>query len=171
MVFLRAKVIELVKKGLMVQLWRIQQSQSLISLLFWALTLAGVFYLSYFHRYFVDVLHIVSNDQVFIGTMILFLLVIGAFLLIGLIYDRTLKLWREQSDVAVERNPYTKERLMPKDIVVWRHASLPLMKELAKKDNAMQKDIEFMENWIARSLAGYKELRQSVDEIEKWVMS
>ena len=157
----------MVKKGFMLQLWRMQQSQALISVFFWALTLAGVFYLNYFHPVFVSVG--LPESAIAIGTTILFILIVLAFLLMGFIYDRFLRLWREQTDVIVERNPYSRERLLPKEIVFWRRGTLALMKELAKKDSAIQKDIEFMEKWIAKSMADYEELKEAVASMEKWV--
>ena len=157
----------MVKKGFMLQLWRIQQSQALISVFFWALTLAGVFYLNYFHPVFVSLG--LPEKWIAVGTGILFLLIVLTFLLMGLIYDRFLRLWREQTDVIVERNPYSRERLLPKEIVFWKRGTLALMKELANKDSAIQKDIDFMEKWIAKSMADYKELREAVDGMEKWV--
>jgi hypothetical protein len=137
--------------------------------LFLGLTLAGVFYPNYFHQHFVS-LGIVRQGDYFLGTMILFLVIIVAFLLMGFIYDRSLKLWREQTDVAIERNPYSVERLQPKEIVQWMRCSVSIMKELAKTDSAIQKDIEFMEKWIAKSLAERPALRESVEGLEKWVM-
>ena len=159
----------MVKKGFMLQLWRIQQSQALISVFFWALTLAGVFYLNYFHPLFVKIG--LPATEIALGTMILFLVIVLVFLLMGFIYDRFLRLWREQTDVVVERNPYAKERLMPKEIVFWKRSSLAMMKELAKKDGEIQKDIDFMEKWIAKSMVDYKELREAVETMEQWVQS
>ena len=158
----------MVKKYLMVQIWRMQQSQALISIFFWSLTLAGVYYLSYFHPLFTS-LGLPSNE-VAIGTIILFFLIVVAFLFLGLVYDKFLRLWREQTDIAVERNPYAVERLQPKEIVQWMRFNVSVMKELAKKDSAIQADIDFMERWIAKSLAERPDLRESVAGLEKWVM-
>ncbi len=158
----------MVKKGFMVQLWRIQQSQAIISLFFWGLTLAGVFYPTYFHEHFVN-LGIVRQSDYFLGTMLLFLAIIGAFLLMGLIYDIVLKLWVEQSDVAVERNPYSKERLMAKEILFWRRSTVAIMKQLAKTDPSIQKDIDFVEKWIDKSLNDQKAMKEDVERIEAWI--
>lgn len=158
----------MVKKRMMIQFWRLQQTQQIIGLFFWALTLTGVFYLSYFHSWFVK-FGVVRNDEVFLGTIITFFLIILAFLVIGLIYDRVLKLWVEQTDVTVERNPYSTGYLLPKEIVYWRRTTLPVMKALAKSDGAVQKDIDFVEKWIAASLAKQHDLQAYVDKLEKWI--
>ena len=157
----------MVKKYLMVQIWRMQQSQALISIFFWALTLAGVYYLSYFHPLFTS--FGLPQSEVALGTIILFFLIVIGFLIIGLIYDSFLRLWREQTDVAVERNPYSAERLQPKEIVQWKRFVVSVMKELGKTDATIQKDIDFMERWIAKSLEERPDLRASVERLEKWV--
>ena len=159
----------MVKKGLMVQLWRIQQSQGLISLFFWALTLAGIFYVNYVEWFFIKIGLVPGvNEQRALGTIYLFLMIVLVFLLIGLLYDRVLKLWVEQTTVAVERNPYSKERLMPKEVVFWQRGYLSIMKEIAKKDSSMQKDLDFMDKWMSKSLQE-PGLRKEVEELEQWV--
>ena len=157
----------MVKKGLMVQLWRIQQSQAIISIFFWSLTLAGVFYKDYIHPHFVA-WGIVRIEDVFLGTVILFFIIVVVFLIFGLLYDRVLRLWVEQTTVAVERNPYSKERLMPKEVVFWQRGYLSIMKEIAKKDSSMQKDLDFMDKWMSKSLQE-PGLKKEVEELEQWV--
>lgn len=156
----------MVKKGLMIQLWRLQQSQTMISLFFWALTLAGVYYV-YFHPVLVRLG--LPENQVFVGIIVLFSLIIIAFLIMGLLYDRVLKLWVEQTDVAVERNPYSSKYLMPKDIMYWQRSTLPIMRGLARSDPSLLKDIEFMEKWIDKSLARQKGIRENVASLESWI--
>ncbi len=160
----------LVKKGLMMQIWRIQQVQAIVGLLFWSLTLAGVYYISYFHDHLVN-LGILGEGDVALGTALLFAAIIIGFLVFGLIYDRVFKLWREQTDVLIERNPYTREKLTPKEVIQWRRSFVPIMKELAKKDSQMEKDVVFMEKWIEKSILDYKELEYGVKDLEKWVTS
>ena len=156
----------MVKKGLMIQLWRLQQSQAMISLFFWALTLAGVYYV-YFHPVLVRLG--LPENQVFVGIFVLFSLIIITFLILGLLYDRVLKLWVEQTDVAVERNPYSSKYLLPKDIMYWQRSTLPIMRGLAKSDPALLKDIEFMEKWIDKSLAKQKGMKDSITSLENWI--
>jgi hypothetical protein len=79
----------------------------------------------------------VRQSDYFLGTMILFMIIIVAFLLMGLIHDIVLRLWVEQSDVAVERYPYSKERLMAKDIVSWRRETIAMMRRFARADPSM----------------------------------
>ena len=106
----------MIKKRLMTTLWRVQQAQVVISIVFWSLTLTGVFYPYVSERFLDDAL---GPERVAVGMIIMFtvivLLVIGA----GTLYDR-FKFWREQTMVVQERNPFAYgPKMMPNHIVLW----------------------------------------------------
>jgi len=153
------------KKALMTQIWRIQQSQAIISILFWALTLAGVFYVAYVHPWFVDI-GVVREDQVLLGTLILFLLFLAAFLILGFVYDNIFQLWKEQNVVAIERNPYASGRLMPKEIVLWR-LHIEVLRSVAKGNPQAEARLRIMEAWINGQLKADSELARGVAAIER----
>ena len=153
-----------IKKSLMTQVWRLQQSQGLIGIFFWALTLAGVFYFQYIHANFVK-WGIVRDDQVFLGTLILFLIFLGTFLVLGFLYDRILRLWKEQVIVAYERNPYTSEYLVPKEVVLFR-THIETLRLLAKENPEALKQVRIMENWLARQISLDPTLARVVKGIE-----
>ena len=92
-----------IKKSIMTTLWRVQQAQMFISIIFWSLTLSGIFY-PYISARFLN--EIVGNENVFIGMSLIFLTVIILVISFGYAYDK-LKIWKEQMTVAQERNPYT----------------------------------------------------------------
>lgn len=104
------------KKTLMTTLWRVQQAQAVISIAFWSLTLAGVFYPYVAARWLDDAL---GADKVALGLALLVMVVVAAILAFGYVYDR-LKFWKEQMFVTQERNPFTYGGLvMPAHIVLW----------------------------------------------------
>ena len=92
-----------VKKKIMTVLWRVQQAQMVISIVFWSLTLTGIFY-PYISDRFLD--DLVGPENVAIGMVLIFLVVIGLIIMFGYAYDR-LKFWKEQVTVAQERNPFS----------------------------------------------------------------
>lgn len=105
-----------IKKRVMTALWRVQQAQMIISIVFWSLTLTGVFYPYVRERFFNSIL---GPERVAIGMLIMFLGVITCIVLFGLMYDR-LKFWREQTMVVQERNPFAYgPRMMPNHIILW----------------------------------------------------
>ncbi|UCD93176.1 MAG: hypothetical protein JSV43_04575 [Methanobacteriota archaeon] len=159
-----------VKKGLMTYIWRIQQSQMLISILFWSLTLTGVFY-QYVREWwlFTEIFRI-PPENVGLGMTVLFILVIVFIVLIGVVYDRVFRLWQEQSIVAVERNPYSRFLLMPKEILLWKRCQMRILREVAKDDPEAQRDIEFMDKWMDKLLEDPK-IKKQVEDTERTIMS
>ena len=154
------------KKSLMTQVWRLQQSQAIISIFFWSLTLAGVFYLAYLHDWFVR-WGLVRQNEVFLGTIYLFLIFLLVFLLIGFVYDRVLKLWSEQTVVAYERNPYTRDRMYAKEIVLWR-MQVETLREVGKGNPQATERVRAMDAWIEALLRSDPELAKSVRDLESY---
>jgi hypothetical protein len=153
-----------IKKGLMTYVWRIQQSQMLIGIVFWSLTLTGVFY-QYFAPLFDTHLGI-SQSNILGGMAFLLAVVLGSVLLVGIAYDRVFRLWKESSIVSIERNPYSRFLMMPKEILLWKRCQLRILKEVAKDDPEAQKDIEFMDKWFDKLLKDPKIAKQ-VEDTEK----
>lgn len=113
----------------MTTIWRVQQAQMIISIVFWSLTLTGIFYPYIRIKIFNDWL---GPDNVFIGMMIIFLFVVALVLLFGYIYDK-LKFWREQITVAQERNPYSYgSKVTPINFILWYAVLNPDDKEARK---------------------------------------
>jgi hypothetical protein len=158
----------MIKKTLMTYIWRIQQSQMIISIVFWSLTLTGVFY-QYFAPLF-DVYLGVPQENVFLGMLLLLFIVLTSVIVIGFAYDRVFKLWQESSVVSVERNPYSRLLMMPKEILLWKRCQLRILKEVSKDDPEAQKDIEFMDKWFDKLLEDPKIAKQ-VEETEKTILS
>lgn len=107
------------KKKIMTVLWRVQQAQMVISIVFWSLTLTGIFYPYISERVLDD---LVGPENVALGMLVIFLGVVGMIVLFGYIYDR-LKFWKEQIIVIQERNPFGfGTRLTPIQIVLFKAA-------------------------------------------------
>jgi hypothetical protein len=105
-----------VKKSIMTVLWRVQQAQMVISIIFWSLTLTGIFYPYIRVRALND---LIGPERVFLGMALIFLGVVAMVLAFGYLYDR-LKFWREQITVAQERNPFSYgARVTPIQVILW----------------------------------------------------
>jgi len=164
----------MVKRYLMLQLWRVQQSMTLLSLILWAIVIsltALPIINPVWLRFLEDRFGIPPNAPGVVAlTLVLIFLGVFAFLIsVGLIYDKYLKLWREQLDVAYERNPYTREKLMVKEILLWRHMFLPSLRAEAKDSPEVQHEIEFMERWIEKSVSMDRNIQRAVKEAERWI--
>ncbi len=164
----------MVKRFVMLQLWRIQQSYTLFSLLLWgilitltALPVIGPVFL----RFLEDRFGIPASAPGAVAlTLILIFASVYLFLyILGVIYDKYLRLWREQLDVAYERNPYTREKLMVKEILLWRHMFLPALRAAVKSNPEVQREIDFMEKWIKKSESTDGNIQRAVGEAERWI--
>jgi len=109
------------------------------------------------------------GGNVYLGLVVLFLVIFGIIVLIGFAFDRIFRLWKEQAIVAARRNPYVKERIWTRDIVMWRHMLLPMLKKYEEKDPEVKKEIEFMEKWIDKCMRIDPNIKKEVDDVEAWV--
>lgn len=155
------------KRGFMTLMYRVQQSQALISPIFWAATLTGVFF-QIFSTYLYT-RGLLNPSQVGLALLLIFSIIFSLIVAAGVVYDAVFKLWREQTIVAVQRNPYSREKLMAKEIVLWRRVHLLTLQQVAGDKPDVQYQIEFMERWIQKSLEGDPVLRGEVQDLEAWV--
>ena len=145
-------------------LWRLQQTQMIVGVFFWSLTLAGIFF-EYFKPIFVN-LGLINSSQVGLGLLILIIMVAVSVLIIGYFYDKVFKLWTEKRVVDMERNIFFKTKLSAKEIVHWQYYQITLLKSLKLHAQA-----EFFNIWNERVMEEDKILRDDVAKIAKWVNS
>ena len=151
----------MVKKSLMTFVWRVSQTGPLLSLFFWSIGLAGIFWpivgatatgaTGPLWDFLVDVLGVPPDRVTFVGLAILFLLFASFIIIVGILYDRVLKLWREQMDVAIERNPYADDKLYRKERMQWDQFYLPLARAVHRisPDPELKEAIVRVEDWVA----------------------
>lgn len=155
------------KMRLMTYFWRLQQSQIVVSMILWAtlLTLTSYQYI----QWRVEREGFLFGNT-YIAFIILFLIIFGIIIIIGFAFDRIFKLWKEQQIVVARRNPYVKERIFTRDIVMLRHTLLPLLEKYKDTDPKMKEDIEFMEKWIDKCMKVDPNIKREVEEVESWIL-
>jgi uncharacterized membrane protein len=153
-----------IKKAIMLYVWRIQQSQTIIGIIFWSLTLTGVFY--GYARYYIE--KYLKVGGVLSGMVVFFFIVVLIIIFIGFLFDK-LKFWKEQSIIATERNPYATYKLCAKEIYLVKKIWLPALKSLSKNDEEAREHIDATEKWIDRLLADDPVLKKDFDFVEHWV--
>jgi hypothetical protein len=170
-----APEIPVAKRFLMTQLWRIQQSFTLLSLLLWGVVISLTAYpvispvwLPFLQDRFGIPL---PPGLIALTLVLLFLAVFGGLFTIGIVYDKYLQLWREQLDVAVMRNPYAREKLSPKEILMLRHVYLPTLRSTGQDNPAAAEAIGFIEAWVEKSIAADGNIRRAVEQAEQWIRS
>src|SRR3972149_7030547 len=101
----------MVKRYLMLQLWRVQQSMTLLSLILWAIVIsltALPIINPVWLRFLEDRFGIPPNAPGVVAlTLVLIFLGVFAFLIsVGLIYDKYLRLWRGPRGGGAQRQPH-----------------------------------------------------------------
>jgi len=160
------------KRFLMTQLWRVQQSYAILSLVLWGIVIT----LTAFPLVFPFLQRIFGFPEnapgaVAVTLVSLFISVFALLFSFGVVYDRYLRLWREQLDVTYDRNPYTREKLMVKEILMWRHMFLPAIKATRPEDPVLRREVEFMERWIEKTLTADSNISRAVREAEDSIRS
>jgi len=160
-----------IKKFLMRQMYRLQQTQAIISIVFWSLALTGIFYERanfYLHKYLG--LDEDENKQVITKMAVLFAIVVIGVLAFGFLYDAIFRMWEHTNVVMQERNPYTIYKFNSYQVNMTRHLWIPTLKA-ANTDGRYDRDIEFMERWLEKVLNTDPVLKHHVNHVENWVLS
>ncbi len=135
------------KKWMMRQFWRVQQSQTVISLLFWATTLTLLIYARIEHRWAVaDTTAGMPTSYFVMGT-----LYVGVFLFvlfIGWLYDKIFTLWKEHQNVVLERNPWATYQLTPRDAMIVGYLS-QIIRAQNSDNETIQKECDWVDKWVA----------------------
>src|SRR2546427_10075119 len=114
----------MVKRYFMTQLWRIQQSYTLLSLILWGIVIAftafpiiSPVWFPFLARFGISA---TTTGIVALTLILLFLLIYGSLYAFGFVYDRYLRLWREKLDAAAPKNPDAHEKVTPQESKQWR---------------------------------------------------
>lgn len=135
-----------IKKWFMLQMWRVQQVAQILTIALLAVNLTLQLYTYMKWR---------EGDLFatpYIGGSIILLVLLAGVWAFALIWDLRLKMWREQMTVVVEKNPFTKEKMTPKEIMVYGILWLPMLDRLAKEDPKIKESADAMRRWVIRSM-------------------
>lgn len=136
------------------QYWRLQQSQTVISMVFWTTTLTLLIwpYVKWrFDSECSDALcfsnQILGIPSTYFGLVSIGILVLLTVLLIGYIYDVGLGLWKEHLTISTERNPFGVYLISPPMGLILAQTNM-LLKELAPENEEVQRHVAFIERWL-----------------------
>lgn len=142
------------KKLIMRQYWRIQQSQAVVSMAFWTTTLTLIIW-PYVKWRFDDSCdgslcfsnEIMGISSTYFGLMLIGIIVLLTVFLIGYIYDVGFGLWKEHLTISTERNPFGVYLIAPPMGLILAQTNL-LLKHLAPEDEDVQRHVAFIERWL-----------------------
>ena len=135
------------KKWFMRQYWRLQQSQSIISMLFW-INASTLLIWPYIRWRFDGQESFLGISMTYWGIFSIAMIVVLLVLIIGWAYDNIFALWKEHRNVIIERDPFATYLLTPRDAMILGHLS-SLLREQHPDDENIQEQCDWMEKWIA----------------------
>jgi hypothetical protein len=135
------------KKWFMRQYWRLQQSQSLISIGFWCTTLTLLIW-PYISWRFQSEESVLGISMTYWGLISIAAGVLGTVLAVGWAYDQFFALWKEHQNVIIERNPFATYLLTPRDAMILGHLS-SLLRQQNPEDPTIQSQCDWMDEWVS----------------------
>ena len=153
------------KKWFMRQYWRVQQSQTIISMAFWVTTLTLLIW-PYLSWRFENDSTIAGVSTTYLGLFAIGSSVIVLVLLIGVIYDVTFGLWREHMTIIAERNPFSTYQMTPSFSVLLLQTNM-LLRKIAADDEEAMRHCDFIDRWLewnidteifARTMSGWEQI-------------
>jgi hypothetical protein len=158
------------RKWVMRQYWRMQQSQAVVSLILWGTTITLLVWPLVDWRFtsscssgvcFPEELGPISST--YIALAMIFFSVMFGVLLIGFLYDQVFSLWTEWSSIAMERNPYGTYALAP----IWA-MSFSLQAEILKRISADDEDMVKQADWYLKWCESYTEGEMFARSVQQW---
>jgi hypothetical protein len=150
------------KKWFMLQMWRVQQIAAILSLMMLAVTDALLIYdkVSWREGIFATP---------YTGATVLLLVIALAIWVVSIIWDTRLRMWREQMTVLVEKNPFNKERMAPKEIVMYSLMWLPMLESLGRTDPKVRDAAIALREWVNKAAKEDPAITRDVGEILKFI--
>ena len=136
----------MLKKTVMRQYWRVQQSQTLISMAFWVTTLTLLTW-PYVKWRFDSNSELLGISMTYWGLLSIGVFVVGCVLLIGWMYDVIFSLWRAHMSVIQERNPYTTYMLNGPVGAILAQTN-EILKRISEDKEEIIKHTEFVDRWL-----------------------
>ena len=153
------------KKAFMRQYWRIQQSQTLISMGFWITTLTLLMW-PYVSWRFESETEMLAIPMTYWGLGAIAFSVLLIVLIIGWVYDVFLGLWREHLTVVQERNPFTTYKVNAPFGMLLAQTNT-ILRKLSEEDEDIMRHCNFVDRWLewnseqeiwARTMSSWKEI-------------
>ncbi len=149
-----------IKKWFMLQMWRVQQIAAVMTLVLMAINLSlQVYdYMSWRSGVF---------SSPYTGALII-LLALGLIIwVLSMVWDTRLRMWREQMTVLIERNPYAKEKMSSKEVMVYALTWLPIMDKLGKDDPEVRASAAALRKWIEEVVKSDPILARDIKDVSK----
>ncbi len=150
------------KKWFMLQVWRVQQVAQILTLALLAINLSVLIYDKMAWRG-----GVFSNP--YAGILIILLALALAIWTFAIVWDIRLRMWREQMAVLIEKNPFNKERMASKEVVMYSLMWLPMLEHIGRQDPKVKEAAESLRTWISRAAKEDPITMRDVDDILRFI--
>jgi len=134
------------KKWFILQVWRVQQVASVLTLGLLVINLSlQVYALSKWRE------GIFANS--YTGVPVFILIIVAVVWGFSIFWDLKMKMWREQASVNAEKTPYSKEKMTPKECLYFQSIYIPLMEHIAEDNDEMRCHLELIGKWVKKAKA------------------
>ncbi|MGY8728951.1 MAG: hypothetical protein ACKVKS_06980 [Candidatus Poseidoniales archaeon] len=158
------------RKWAMRQYWRMQQSQAVVGLLLWGITITLLVwpYISWRFTQNCDSGICFSESllgipSTYVGLSAIFFSVMFAVLTIGFLYDQVFSLWTEWRNVDMERNPFVTYALSPNWAMM-----IALQAETLKRTSPDDEVISKQADWYLKWCEQYTEGEMFARAVQRW---
>ena len=158
------------RKWVMRQYWRMQQSQAFVSLILWGTTITRLVWPLIDWRFTSSCnsgvcfpVEVGPLSSTYIALVIIFFSVMFGVLIIGFLYDQVFSLWTEWRSVDMERNPYATYALAP----IWA-MTFALQAEILKRISPEDEDMVKQADWYLKWCESYTEGEMFARAVQQW---
>ena len=151
------------KKWFMLNVWRLQQVAQVLTLALLALNLSlQIFGLIKWRE---DSPLSLS----YIGVPMILLVLAMAIWTFAIVWDLRLKMWRDQATVLVERNPYSKEKMSAKEIIIYAMVWLPVLEDIGKRDPKAKVAADALREWLKKASREEPIMHKDLDDVFEYI--
>ena len=149
-----------IKKFILLWVWRVQQIGAISTLFITAINLSLTVAALVWWR--------IGNT--FVAVMMSFVILASVIMTLGWVWDKKAQMWKEQNVINVERNPFYKHKMTPKEVLSFTHIWNPLLKTVGNiLELVIQRDAHAEPSDVDKDiLKQARQLKETADAWERW---
>ena len=141
------------KRYVLLWIWRVQQPGQIFNIIMSAINMTLLVNLYMKWRF----------ENPYVGILLAFGTVMFALLTVAYLWDAKAKMWHEQIEVSVHKNPYYYHKMTAKEIVGYKMQWIPWMRKVGLEEEA-----QFWDSWCDEQMSLDPQLKKDVEEILEW---
>jgi len=141
------------KRWFLLWVWRVQQPGTIFNLLIGTVNMTLLLNLYIGWRF----------GDTYVGLLLTMTVVVAILLATSWLWDVKAKMWHEQMEVGVLKNPYQFHKMGPKELVMNKMIWVPLFRQMG-----MHNEADFLNEWCEEQMELDPILKEQAIEIMAW---